>query len=71
MAGAVEKRKATLAAKKAAQAAAEQRVGLIAPKPKGKAAKKEPVEQTEMPPAFAPQQPQPQIPGMGYPFPPS
>ncbi|OTA03322.1 hypothetical protein A9Z42_0037820 [Trichoderma parareesei] len=73
MAGAVEKRKATLAAKKAAQAAAEQRVGLIAPKPKVKAAKKEPVEQTEMPPAFAPQQPQPQpqIAGMDYTFPPS
>ncbi|KAF9775327.1 hypothetical protein IL306_006578 [Fusarium sp. DS 682] len=38
MAGAVEKRKATLAAKKAAQAAAEQRTGVVAPnKPKGKA----------------------------------
>ena len=36
MAGAVEKRKATLAAKKAAQAAAEQKVGHIAPKPKAK-----------------------------------
>ncbi|KAM0197471.1 hypothetical protein ACHAPI_004935 [Fusarium lateritium] len=35
MAGAVEKRKATLAAKKAAQAAAEQRTGVVAPKPKG------------------------------------
>ncbi|KFA71838.1 hypothetical protein S40288_11300 [Stachybotrys chartarum IBT 40288] len=41
MAGAVEKRKATLAAKKAAQAAADQRVGAIAPKPKTKATKKE------------------------------
>ncbi|KAJ4263637.1 hypothetical protein NW762_006460 [Fusarium torreyae] len=40
MAGAVEKRKATLAAKKAAQAAAEQRTGVVAPKPKGKAAVK-------------------------------
>ncbi|KAL2675413.1 hypothetical protein Neosp_011598 [[Neocosmospora] mangrovei] len=40
MAGAVEKRKATLAAKKAAQAAAEQRLGVVAPKPKGKAAAK-------------------------------
>ena len=34
MAGAVEKRKATLAAKKAAQAAQEQKIGFIAPKPK-------------------------------------
>lgn len=40
MAGAVEKRKATLAAKKAAQAAADQKLGVIAPKPKGKAALK-------------------------------
>lgn len=72
MAGAVEKRKATLAAKKAAQAAAEQRVGLIAPKPKMKAAKKEPIEQNQMPPPFAPQQPpQQQMHGMGYPYPPS
>lgn len=69
MAGAVEKRKATLAAKKAAQAAAEQRVGLIAPKPKVKSAKKEPVEQTQMPPPFTPQQPQQHIHGMGYPYP--
>ncbi|UKZ75973.1 hypothetical protein TrVFT333_003669 [Trichoderma virens FT-333] len=69
MAGAVEKRKATLAAKKAAQAAAEQRVGLIAPKPKVKSAKKEPVEQTPMPPPFNPQQPQQHIHGMGYPYP--
>ncbi|PTB37869.1 hypothetical protein M441DRAFT_72290 [Trichoderma asperellum CBS 433.97] len=71
MAGAVEKRKATLAAKKAAQAAAEQRVGLIAPKPKMKAAKKEPIEQNQMPPPFAPQQPPQQMHGMGYPYPPS
>ncbi|KJZ76123.1 hypothetical protein HIM_04579 [Hirsutella minnesotensis 3608] len=43
MAGAVEKRKATLAAKKAAQAAADQKAGSIAPKPaKIKAIKKEP-----------------------------
>ncbi|KAL7793194.1 hypothetical protein V8C37DRAFT_378738 [Trichoderma ceciliae] len=69
MAGAVEKRKATLAAKKAAQAAAEQRVGLIAPKPKVKTAKKEPVEQTQMPPPYAPQQPQQHTHGMGYPYP--
>ncbi|PNP55317.1 hypothetical protein THARTR1_04459 [Trichoderma harzianum] len=69
MAGAVEKRKATLAAKKAAQAAAEQRVGLIAPKPKVKSAKKEPVEQTPMPPPFNPQQPQQHMHGMGYPYP--
>ena len=41
MAGAVEKRKATLAAKKLAQAAADSKVGIIAPKPKGKAVKKE------------------------------
>ncbi|KAK7431261.1 hypothetical protein QQZ08_002302 [Neonectria magnoliae] len=40
MAGAVEKRKATLAAKKAAQVAADQKLGVIAPKPKGKAAAK-------------------------------
>ncbi|KAK7223552.1 hypothetical protein V2G26_011555 [Clonostachys chloroleuca] len=43
MAGAVEKRKATLAAKKAAQVAAEQKVGPIAPKQKSnKPSKKEP-----------------------------
>lgn len=71
MAGAVEKRKATLAAKKAAQAAAEQRVGLIAPKPKMKTAKKEPVEHNQMPPPFAPQQPPQHLHGMGYPYPPS
>ncbi|RFU74350.1 hypothetical protein TARUN_7898 [Trichoderma arundinaceum] len=69
MAGAVEKRKATLAAKKAAQAAAEQRVGLIAPKPKVKTAKKEPVEQNQMPPPYVPQQPPQHIHGMGYPYP--
>ncbi|KAH8174594.1 hypothetical protein LIA77_06013 [Sarocladium implicatum] len=46
MAGAVEKRKATLAAKKAAQAAAEARVGAIAPKPQtAKRAKKEAADQ--------------------------
>ncbi|KAM0515421.1 hypothetical protein ACHAPE_005946 [Trichoderma viride] len=71
MAGAVEKRKATLAAKKAAQAAAEQRVGLIAPKPKMKTAKKEPVEHNQMPPPFVPQQPPQHLHGMGYPYPPS
>lgn len=69
MAGAVEKRKATLAAKKAAQAAAEQRVGLIAPKPNTpkppKVGKKEmPVQAQGPPPEWAPG-----IPGMGYPFP--
>lgn len=43
MAGAVEKRKATLAAKKAAQVAAEQKAGTIASKPaKIKPIKKEP-----------------------------
>jgi DNA uptake protein ComE-like DNA-binding protein len=62
MAGAVEKRKATLAAKKAAQAAADQRVGPIAPKPKAKPAKKEGVNQ-----ALAPDLPQ-GVPGMGMPF---
>ncbi|KAI6782345.1 uncharacterized protein J7T54_008431 [Emericellopsis cladophorae] len=53
MAGAVEKRKATLAAKKLQQAAAEQRVGPLAPKPKGKPAKK--IDQVSLPgenPAF-------------------
>lgn len=69
MAGAVEKRKATLAAKKAAQAAAEQRIGPIAPKPKLKAAKKEPVEQSQMLPPYHPQQPhQPHVHGLGYPY---
>jgi hypothetical protein len=52
MAGAVEKRKATLAAKKAAQAAAEQRVGNIAPKPQARKVKKDDVE---TPPPLQPQ----------------
>uniref|UniRef100_A0A8H7TJL0 Uncharacterized protein n=1 Tax=Bionectria ochroleuca TaxID=29856 RepID=A0A8H7TJL0_BIOOC len=50
MAGAVEKRKATLAAKKAAQVAAEQKVGPIAPKQKSnKPSKKEPTLPAENP----------------------
>ncbi|KAK5992585.1 hypothetical protein PT974_05999 [Cladobotryum mycophilum] len=50
MAGAVEKRKATLAAKKAAQAAADQRGGLIAPKLKAtKPTKKESNEDSSAP----------------------
>lgn len=50
MAGAVEKRKATLAAKKAAQAAADQRVGPIAPKPNGAGAgKPKPVKKEAAP----------------------
>ncbi|GKU14021.1 unnamed protein product [Fusarium langsethiae] len=67
MAGAVEKRKATLAAKKAAQAAAEQRTGVVAPKPKGKApVKRESTlkmqmapEQPQMPPQQQPPPPPP------------
>ncbi|KAF4505532.1 hypothetical protein G6O67_007469 [Ophiocordyceps sinensis] len=48
MAGAVEKRKATLAAKKAAQVAADNKVGAIAPKPtKVRVIKREPVAQQE------------------------
>ncbi|KAH6900455.1 hypothetical protein B0T10DRAFT_29486 [Thelonectria olida] len=64
MAGAVEKRKATLAAKKAAQAAAEQKSGVIAPKPKGKAAaKKEAAFQMHLQqPPQLPQQPMQQHP---------
>jgi hypothetical protein len=64
MAGAVEKRKATLAAKKAAQAAAEQKLGVIAPKPKVKPSKKEPP-----PPGHAPSGYVPAMPGINYPFP--
>jgi hypothetical protein len=62
MAGAVEKRKATLAAKKAAQAAADQKLGPIAPKPKAKAGKKD----TTLPgenPAFSQE-----FPGLRVPF---
>ncbi|VUC22298.1 unnamed protein product [Clonostachys rosea] len=63
MAGAVEKRKATLAAKKAAQVAAEQKVGPIAPKQKtNKPSKKEPSVPGENPgfvhsPQFPPMPP--------------
>lgn len=64
MAGAVEKRKATLAAKKAAQAAAEQKMGVIAPKPKAKPNKKEPHFQGQQPPTGYVQG----MPGIGYPF---
>lgn len=61
MAGAVEKRKATLAAKKAAQAAAEQKVGQIAPKPQSKKPKKEgPALQPHPPPQQQHQQQQQQ-----------
>lgn len=63
MAGAVEKRKATLAAKKAAQAAAEQKVGPIAPKPKVKTNKKDGMEPGQTPPFIQ------GIPGVGFPFP--
>ncbi|KAI5467509.1 hypothetical protein BGZ63DRAFT_29507 [Mariannaea sp. PMI_226] len=63
MAGAVEKRKATLAAKKAAQVAAEQKLGIIAPKPKGKAAAKKEaasqLQQQQQPPQMQPQRMQP------------
>ncbi|KAM5525962.1 hypothetical protein FOXYSP1_02006 [Fusarium oxysporum f. sp. phaseoli] len=65
MAGAVEKRKATLAAKKAAQAAAEQRTGVAAPnKPKGKATVKR--ESSSLKMQMQPDQPQmpPQQPPM-------
>ncbi|KAH7269339.1 uncharacterized protein BKA55DRAFT_682428 [Fusarium redolens] len=65
MAGAVEKRKATLAAKKAAQAAAEQRTGVAAPnKPKGKATVKRDSSSLKM--QMQPDQPQmpPQQPPM-------
>ncbi|KAJ4016421.1 hypothetical protein NW752_003547 [Fusarium irregulare] len=55
MAGAVEKRKATLAAKKAAQAAAEQRTGVVAPKPKGKTPMK---RDSTLKMQMAPEQPQ-------------
>ncbi|PNY28476.1 Uncharacterized protein TCAP_01599 [Tolypocladium capitatum] len=66
MAGAVEKRKATLAAKKAAQAAADQKVGTIAPKPRAKATKKEPVAQEQQ--YQQPLHHQQGMPGLGYPF---
>ncbi|KAH7313442.1 hypothetical protein B0I35DRAFT_273277 [Stachybotrys elegans] len=62
MAGAVEKRKATLAAKKAAQVAAEQRVGPIAPRPKTKPAKKDVTSQPQ-PSEFSSS-----MTGMGMPF---
>ena len=57
MAGAVEKRKATLAAKKAAQAAAEQKLG-VSPS----AAKQKP----KVPKKDSPQQPQQMDPAAGY-----
>ncbi|OAQ62939.2 hypothetical protein VFPPC_08858 [Pochonia chlamydosporia 170] len=64
MAGAVEKRKATLAAKKAAQAAAEQKLGVIAPKPKVKPSKKELPPPGQPPTGYVPA-----MPGINYPFP--
>lgn len=64
MAGAVEKRKATLAAKKAAQAAAEQKLGVIAPKPKVKPSKKEPPPPGQSQGGYVPA-----MPGINYPFP--
>jgi hypothetical protein len=64
MAGAVEKRKATLAAKKAAQAAAEQKLGAIAPKPKVKPSKKELPPSGQPPAGYVPA-----MPGINYPFP--
>ncbi|KAF4417907.1 hypothetical protein F53441_14494, partial [Fusarium austroafricanum] len=69
MAGAVEKRKATLAAKKAAQAAAEQRTGVVAPKPKGKATvKRDSTLKMQMQPD-QPQVPPPQQPMLHQPPP--
>ncbi|GAB0134323.1 hypothetical protein EsDP_00002700 [Epichloe bromicola] len=63
MAGAVEKRKATLAAKKAAQAVADSKVGAIAPKPKVKPHKKEGSSQGHPCAGYVPA-----MPGIGYPF---
>lgn len=57
MAGAVEKRKATLAAKKAAQVAAESKVGTIAPKPKVKPPKKEAPQEGHLPAGYVPAMP--------------
>ncbi|KAM3498404.1 hypothetical protein MY10362_008279 [Beauveria mimosiformis] len=63
MAGAVEKRKATLAAKKAAQAAADQKLGTTTPKGNKVKPKK------EAPPRQDSQQPlPPSTPGVGVPF---
>lgn len=63
MAGAVEKRKATLAAKKAAQAAADQKSGTTTPKgSKVNKPKKDGVPQQDAQPL------PPGTPGMGYPF---
>ncbi|KHN94654.1 uncharacterized protein MAM_07409 [Metarhizium album ARSEF 1941] len=64
MAGAVEKRKATLAAKKAAQVAAEQKLGVIAPKPKVKPSKKDQPSPGQPHAGYAPT-----MPGINYPFP--
>ncbi|KAG5918763.1 hypothetical protein E4U42_006748 [Claviceps africana] len=63
MAGAVEKRKATLAAKKAAQVAADSKVGTIAPKPKVKAPKKEAPPEGHLPAGYVPA-----MPGINYSF---
>lgn len=68
MAGAVEKRKATLAAKKAAQAVADQRIGLIAPKPKKPLKKDGHEPQMSTSSAFTQSFAQ-SIPGMGFLFP--
>ncbi|KAJ4164775.1 hypothetical protein LMH87_006437 [Akanthomyces muscarius] len=62
MAGAVEKRKATLAAKKAAQAAADQKSGTTTPKGSKVKPKK------DGPPRQDSQPLPPSTPGMGYPF---
>ncbi|KAJ6780775.1 hypothetical protein PWT90_05679 [Aphanocladium album] len=62
MAGAVEKRKATLAAKKAAQAAADQKSGTTTPKGNKVKPKK------DGPPRQDSQPLPPGTPGMGYPF---
>ncbi|OAA62171.1 hypothetical protein ISF_05180 [Cordyceps fumosorosea ARSEF 2679] len=66
MAGAVEKRKATLAAKKAAQAAADQKSGTTTPK--GNKAK--PKKDGPLPPQDSQPMP-PATPTMGYPFTPA
>lgn len=63
MAGAVEKRKATLAAKKAAQVVADSKVGAIAPKPKVKPHKKEGPSQGHPCAGYVPA-----MPGISYPF---
>lgn len=64
MAGAVEKRKATLAAKKAAQAVADQKSGTTTPKSTTKVVK----PKKDGPPRQDSQPLPPSTPIMGYPF---